>query len=191
MTFRDMDDKEILALFRSPKGEDRAFRLLVEKYGERLYWHVRKIVLCHEDADDVLQNALVKVWQGLRGFREESRLFTWMYRVATNEALNFLEERRRGPLGRAEEITPMLENRLESDVFFDGDEIERELQRAVLRLPERQWLVFNMKYFDGMKYEDMSEVLGVTVGGLKATYHNAVKRIEAMLRVSDALPGVD
>lgn len=191
MTFRDMDDKEILALFRSPKGEDRAFRLLVEKYGERLYWHVRKIVLCHEDADDVLQNALVKVWQGLRGFREESRLFTWMYRVATNEALNFLEERRRGPLGRAEEITPMLENRLESDVFFDGDEIERELQRAVLRLPERQRLVFNMKYFDGMKYEDMSEVLGVTVGGLKATYHNAVKRIEAMLRVSDALPGVD
>lgn len=186
-----MDDKEILALFRSPKGEDRAFRLLVEKYGERLYWHVRKIVLCHEDADDVLQNALVKVWQGLRGFREESRLFTWMYRVATNEALNFLEERRRGPLGRAEEITPMLENRLESDVFFDGDEIERELQRAVLRLPERQRLVFNMKYFDGMKYEDMSEVLGVTVGGLKATYHNAVKRIEAMLRVSDALPGVD
>ena len=164
MKFRDIDDKEILALFRSPKGEDRAFRLLVEKYGERLYWHVRKIVLCHEDADDVLQNALVKVWQGLRGFREESRLFTWMYRVATNEALNFLEERRRGPLGRAEEITPMLENRLESDVFFDGDEIERELQRAVL---------------------------GVTVGGLKATYHNAVKRIEAMLRVSDALPGVD
>ena len=191
MSFRDMDDKEILALFRSPKGEDRAFRLLVEKYGERLYWHVRKIVMCHEDADDVLQNALVKVWQGLRGFREESRLFTWMYRVATNEALNFLEERRRGPLGRAEEITPMLENRLESDVYFDGDQIERELQRAVLRLPERQRLVFNMKYFDGMKYEDMSEVLGVTVGGLKATYHNAVKRIEAMLRVSDALPGVD
>lgn len=187
----EMDDDEIVRLFHSNGGEERAFRILVEKYNRRLYWHIRKIVLSHEDSDDILQNTFVKVWRGLKEFRNESKLFTWMYRVATNEAINFLSEKQRRPCGNTMEITPLLENRLESDVFFCGDSIQKELQRAVLGLPERQRLVFNMKYFDDMKYEDMAEILGVAVGTLKATYHNAVKKIENCLRIADALPGIE
>ena len=187
----EMDDDEIVRLFHSNGGEERAFRILVEKYNRRLYWHIRKIVLSHEDSDDILQNTFVKVWRGLKEFRNESKLFTWMYRVATNEAINFLAEKSRRPYGNSQEITPMLENQLESDIFFNGDDIQRELQRAVLKLPEKQRIVFNMKYFEDMKYEDMAEVLNVAVGTLKATYHNAVKKIEESMRIVDTLPSFE
>ena len=187
----EIDDNEIVRLFHSEKGEERAFRMLVEKYSQPLYWHIRKIVMCHEDSDDILQETFVKIWQGLKEFRQEAKLFTWMFRVATNEAINFLAEKKRRPYGNSEEITPELANRLESDLFFSGDDIQKELQRAVLKLPERQRIVFNMKYFDDMRYEDIAEVLGVAVGTLKATYHNAVKKIEASLRIADTLPSFE
>ncbi len=180
-----MEEKEIIELFHLKGKKDEAFRLLMKQYKERLYWHIRKIVLNHEDADDVLQNTFVKIWQGLTEFRYESRLFTWMYRIATNEAINFLNEKKRKVYGNSGEITVMLENILESDVYFNGDAIQKELQRAILRLSERQRLVFNMKYFDDMSYEDIAEVLNVAIGTLKATYHNAVKKIEEYLRIAD------
>ena len=178
---KEMSDEDIVKLFHSGNGEDKAFRALVAKYGERLYWHIRKIVIDHDDSDDVLQNTFIKIWRGLKEFRYEAKLFTWMYRVATNEAINFLNEKRRKTYGNSQEITPMLENQLESDTFFCGDSIQCELQKAVLKLPERQRLVFNMKYFDDMKYEDMSEIFGTSVGALKASYHHAVKKVEEFL----------
>jgi RNA polymerase sigma-70 factor (ECF subfamily) len=181
------DDRQILHMIHEGHDEQRALRLLVATYGERLYWHIRKIVLCHEDADDVLQNTLVRAWKGLREFRRESSLYTWLYRVATNEAINFLHEQRRAPHARAGEITPFLEERLESDPYFSGDDIQRELQRAVLQLPERQRLVFNMKYFDNMKYEEIADILGVAVGTLKATYHAASGKIASALKLSNTI----
>lgn len=179
-------DEDIISLFREKKQEE-AFRLLVNNYRERLYWHVRKILISHEDTDDVLQNVFVKIWQSLPDFRFDSRLYTWMYRIATNEALNFLSEKRRKVYGNSDEISGFLENTLESDPFFSGDDIQKELQRAILTLSDRQRVVFNMKYFEDMSYEDMSQVLDVAVGTLKATYHNAVKKIEANLRIVDTL----
>lgn len=180
-----MEDKEIIELFHQKHRKEEAFRILVDCYKERLYWHVRKIVLDHEDADDILQNTFVKIWQGLNAFRYEARLFTWMYRIATNEAINFLNEKKRKVYGNSGEITPMLENTIESDVYFNGDMIQKELQRAILRLTERQRLIFNMRYFDDMSYEDIAEVLEVAVGTLKATYHNAVKKIEGYLKIAE------
>ena len=169
----EISDEDIVRMFHSGNEGEKAFRLLVEKYSERLYWHIRKIVIGHEDSDDVLQNTFIKIWKGL------------------NEAINFLSEKRRKTYGNSKEITPSLENQLESDSFFCGDSIQRELQKAVLKLPERQRLVFNMKYFDDMKYEDIAEVLDVAVGTLKATYHNAVKKIEESLKISDTLPSFE
>ena len=154
----EISDEDIVRMFHSGNGEEKAFRLLVGKYSERLYWHIRKIVIGHEDSDDVLQNTFIKIWKGLREFRYEAKLFTWMYRVATNEAINFLSEKRRKTYGNSQEITPMLENQ---------------------------------KYFDDMKYEDIAEVLDVAVGTLKATYHNAVKKIEESLKISDTLPSFE
>jgi RNA polymerase sigma-70 factor (ECF subfamily) len=181
------DDQDIIQLLGPGKDEQKAFRLLVSRYGERLYWHVRKIVIGHEDADDVLQNTFIHVWKGLDDFRQEARLYTWMYRVATNEALNFLKEKRRNVHGHLEEITDLLEERLEGDPYFCGDDIQRELQKAILGLPERQRLVFNMKYFDDMKYEEIAAILGVAVGTLKATYHVAVKKVGESLKLSDTI----
>ncbi|WP_251621754.1 RNA polymerase sigma factor [Odoribacter lunatus] len=180
-----MEDKEIIELFHLKGEKEKAFRLLVNRYKERLYWHIRKIVLNHEDTDDILQNVFVKIWQGLSEFRYEAKLFTWMYRIATNEAINFLNEKKRKVFGNSGEITTLLENTLESDVYFNGDSIQQELQRAILHLSERQRLIFNMKYFDDMSYEDIAEVLEVAIGTLKATYHNAVKKIEEYLKIAD------
>lgn len=180
-------DDDIIELFHVQKHEEEAFRLLMNRYKERLYWHIRKIVISHEDADDILQNTFVKVWKGLREFRYESKLYTWIYRIATNEALNFLSEKRRKVFGHSDEITQVLENSLESDLYFTGDSIQKELQKAILTLSDRQRVVFNMKYFDDMPYDDMAEVLDVAVGTLKATYHNAVKKIEESLKIVDTL----
>lgn len=182
-----MEDEDIIALIHQGRRQEEAFRRLVDRYKEKLYWHIRKIVISHEDTDDILQNVFVKIWQGLQHFRYESKLYTWMYRIATNEALNFLSEKKRKVSGNSDEISLYLENTLESDVFFCGDTIQKELQKAILTLSERQRLIFNMKYFDDMSYEDMAEILNVAVGTLKATYHHAVKKIEENLKIVDTL----
>jgi RNA polymerase sigma-70 factor (ECF subfamily) len=183
---RDITDEYIICLFREKKQE-KAFRLLVDKYKERLYWHVRKILISHEDADDILQNSFVKIWQGLEHFRFDSQLYTWMYRIATNEALNFLQEKRRKVYGNSDEISDFLINTLESDLYFGGDDIQKELQRAILTLSDRQRVVFNMRYYDDMSYEEIAQILNVTIGTLKATYHNAVKKIETKLNIVGTL----
>ena len=172
-------DGEIIRQFKDPEQKEAAFRLLVEKYQERLYWHIRKIVLDHEDTDDVLQESFLKTWKKLSGFRAESGLYTWLYRVATNEALTFLKQKKRRTLPAIEDMEAHLAENLESDAFFHGDEIQKKLQEAILKLPEKQRVVFNMKYFDEMKYDDMSEILDTSVGALKASYHHAVKKIES------------
>lgn len=163
----------------------KAFEVLVNTYKERLYWHIRRIVLNHDDADDVLQNTFIKVYKSIHGFKGESKLYSWMYRIATNEALTFLKQRSKKSGISNEELQDNLVNNLQSDVYFEGDEIQLKLQKALATLPEKQKLVFNMKYFQDMKYEEISEVLETSVGGLKASYHLAVKKIESYLTSSD------
>jgi len=177
----EWDDRKILEGMNTPGNEESAFNHLVNKYQERLYWHIRKIVIDHEDADDVLQNTFIKTWKSLSEFRADSRLFTWLYRIATNEALTFLKQKRKRTFAPIEKMENMLGEQLESDPYFDGDEIQLKLQQSILKLPEKQRMVFNMKYFEGLKYEEMAEILGTSVGALKASYHHAVKKIEAML----------
>ena len=176
-----MTDKALVQLFHEGNNPNYAFNLIVQKYRERLYWHVRKIVISHDDADDVLQNTFIKVWSSLSDFRGDSQLFTWLYRIATNEALSFLKSKRTKfflPLG---DVENQLKNKLEDDPYFSGNELQKKLQRAILKLPKKQRIVFNMRYFDEMKYEDMSEILGTSVGALKASYHHAVKKIEELM----------
>lgn len=182
---KDISDNDILQMFAAGKSREEAFRMLVSKYSERLYWHIRKIVISHDDADDVLQETFVKVWKGLKGFRYDSKLFTWMYRIATNESISFLNNKKKMVFATGDDIEDILLKNLESDDYFDGDKIEKELQKAILKLPERQRLVFNMKYFDNMKYEEISEILEVTTGALKASYHHAVNKIQESLKLSE------
>ena len=172
-------DREIVQNFNSSDNRDLAFKMLVEKYQERLYWHIRKIVIDHDDADDVLQNTFIKSWRGLADFREDAKLFTWLYRIATNEALTFLKQKKRRQFTPMSDVEHSLAESLESDEFFNGDEIQKKLQHAILKLPEKQRIVFNLKYFEEMKYEDMAVVLKTSVGALKASYHHAVKKIES------------
>lgn len=182
---QEYGDKEILKMFASKKDSNKAFRLLVEKYNERLYWHIRKIVISHDDADDVLQNTFVKVWKGLSTFRYDAELFTWMYRIATNESITFLNNKKKMAFTTGDDVEDILLKNLESDTYFDGNDVETELQKAILKLPERQRIVFNMKYFDDMKYEDIADILEVSVGALKASYHHAVKKIKETLKLSE------
>lgn len=159
----------------------KAFEILVNTYKERLYWHIRRMVLNHDDADDVLQNTFIKVYNNIHGFKGNSKLYSWMYRIATNEALTFLQTQSRKLGISDEELQGKLVENLRSDVYYEGDEIELKLQQAIATLPEKQKLVFNMKYFQEMKYEEISEILEITVGGLKASYHLAAKKIESFL----------
>jgi len=177
----EWNDQLIIEAFKSPGKEEEAFGALVKNYQERLYWHIRKMVVNHDDADDVLQNTLLKVWSSLKSFRSESGLYTWLYRIATNEALSFLKQKKKKSQASWLDVEQHMSESLESDPWFSGDDIQLKLQQAILRLPEKQRLVFNMKYFDDMKYEDMSDILGTSVGALKASYHHAVKKIESML----------
>lgn len=174
-------DKELLKLFRISSSRNYAFDMIVRKYQERLYWHVRKIILNHEDTDDILQNAFIKIWKGLDNFREDSHLYTWLYKIATNEALNFLKSKKRKFFLPFSDYGYPGEKEPESDPYFNGDELQMKLQKAIVTLPEKQRLVFNMKYFDEMKYEDISKILDTSVGSLKASYHHAVKKIEKYL----------
>ncbi len=177
-----LEDQDILTLFFTKGKEQLAFGHLVNKYQERMYWHIRKMVINHEDANDVTQNTFIKVWKGLPKFKKESNLFTWMYRIATNETLNFIQTNKRRIAQSIEDI--QIENR-KDDPFFSGDEIEAKLYKAIGTLPEKQRLVFNMKYFQELKYTEIVEVLGGTVGSLKASYHHAQKKIEAYLTNTD------
>ena len=178
----EYSDNELLTLFKDVEKRNYAFNLIVRKYQEKLYWHVRKIVIKHEDANDILQNTFIKVWKGLDKFREDSKLYTWLYRIATNESLTYLKQQKTKYLLPIVDYESHLQETLESDVYFNGDEIQCKLQKAILDLPEKQRIVFNMKYFEEMKYDDMSEILNTSVGALKASYHHAVKKIEKKLK---------
>ncbi len=181
---QNYSDKELLSLFRNPDQRNYAFNLIVRKYQERLYWHLRKIVIVHDDTDDLLQDTFMKAWKGLADFREESQLYTWLYRIATNEALSFLKNKRKKYLLPIVDVEKELSSDIEGDSWFDGDELQKRLQKAILKLPEKQRLVFNMRYFDEMKYEDMSKILNTSVGALKASYHHAAKKIETLLKTN-------
>lgn len=176
-----LSDRELLEMFRKSDTKHYAFNLLMRKYQECLYWHVRKIVIGHDDSDDVVQNTFLKVWTGLDAFREDSQLFTWLYRIATNEALTFLKRKRTRFFLPITDVEQQLGRTLETDPYINGDKLQMKLQKAILRLPEKQRLVFNMKYFEEMKYEEMSDILGTSVGALKASFHHATKKIEKFL----------
>ncbi len=169
-------EANIVRLLQNEKTRSQAFTQLVEEYKERLYWQIRRMVLNHDDADDVLQNTFIKVWTGLDSFRGDSKLSTWLYRIASNEAINFLERQKRN-VSSIDDADSGVALQLEGDPYFDGDETARQLQEAIATLPVRQRQVFNLKYFEEMKYEEMSELLDTSVGALKASYHHAVKKI--------------
>ncbi|MCE3229107.1 MAG: sigma-70 family polymerase sigma factor [Bacteroidetes bacterium] len=176
-----VEDKVILELYKDEKTRNTALTHLMAKYQKSLYWHIRKIVIDHDDSDDVLQNTFIKVWKGLENFREESQLYTWMYRIATNEALTLLRQKQKAQTSSIHPIEYQLSKSLESDNYFKGDEIQLKLQQAILTLPEKQRIVFNMRYYDETPYEKMSEILETSVGALKASYHIAAKKIEEFL----------
>ncbi len=155
--------------------------MLVEKYSTRLYWHIRRLVILHEDADDALQNTFINAWRSIGEFRNESAVYTWLYTIATNEALTLINRRKKTSAISLDDLGSYFENSHEGSTWFDGDEAEIKLQNAILRLPEKQRIVFNLKYFDEMTYEDMSKVLGTSEGALKASYHHAVRKIEKIL----------
>lgn len=173
-----MEEKEFIQQLLDPKTQDAAFQKLLATYQRPLYSHIRSIVLNHDDADDVLQNTFVKVFQYLKGFKGESKLFSWMYRIATNEAITFINQRAKRGRVSSEELQSKLVDNLKADNYFDGNEVQLKLQKAISLLPEKQQLVFKMKYFQEIKYEELSEILGTSVGALKASYHHAVKKIE-------------
>jgi RNA polymerase sigma-70 factor, ECF subfamily len=166
-------------------NKELAFKQLVKLYQEPLYYHIRKIVINHDDTDDVLQNTFLKVWNNIENFRQESALYTWLYRIATNEAITFLNSRKRKSWISLQDTSDILMQNLKTDPYFEGEEIQMKLQKAILTLPEKQRIVFNMKYFDEIKYEDMSKILNTSVGALKASFHHAVKKIENYLRNTD------
>lgn len=176
-----MKDQQIIELYASGRHEE-AFNHIVDSYTERLYWHVRRFVCCHEETDDLLQDIFIKIWTALPAFRGESRLYTWIYRIATNEVLNHLRKYRFRSLISFENITAKMENRIDDDPSFNGDTLQRELHKAIQRLPEKQRLVFNLRYFDEMKYEDIAEITGTSVGALKASYHHAYNKIKEELQ---------
>ncbi len=172
------DDKELLILFHAPATKEQAFTRIIKKYQEKLYWHIRRMVVEHEDANDVLQNMFIKVWNGLENFREDSQLYTWLYRIATNECLTFLDQRKKRTVVPMDDSESAISNSIKADKHFDANRLEWKLQLAIQQLPEKQRAVFNLRYYDEMPYEEMSRVLDTSEGALKASYHHAVKKIE-------------
>lgn len=172
------DDKELLMQFREPATKESSFTLIIKKYQEKLYWHIRRMVVSHDDANDVLQNMFIKVWNALENFREDSQLYTWLYRIATNESLTFLEQQKKRASVSLSDVESGLSNRLKADKHFDSNKLEWKLQVAIQNLPEKQRVVFNLRYYDEMPYEKMSKILETSEGALKASYHHAVKKIE-------------
>ncbi|MBR5395087.1 MAG: sigma-70 family RNA polymerase sigma factor [Bacteroidaceae bacterium] len=178
-----IDEKALYKQLNDPSTKEAAFTRLVREYQEPLYWQIRRMVLSHDDADDVLQNTFIKAWGAIDSFRMESRIQTWLFRIAINESLNHLNKKKQ-TLSLDQEEGGIV-NSLASDSYFDGDEVQQQFQTAISTLPEKQRLVFNMKYFDEMKYEDMSELLGTSIGALKASYHHAVRKISAFFENND------
>ncbi|HMJ46070.1 MAG TPA: sigma-70 family RNA polymerase sigma factor [Ferruginibacter sp.] len=175
------DDKELLFQFRNEATKERAFTSIIKKYQEKLYWHIRRMVVEHEDANDVLQNMFIKVWKNLENFREDSQLYTWLYRIATNESLTFIEQQKKRSSVSLSDDENSFSNKLQADKDFDGNKLEWKLQLAIQQLPEKQKAVFNLRYFEEMPYEEMSRVLETSEGALKASYHHAVKKIEEFI----------
>lgn len=178
-------DQDIIIRLKDETTRTLAFQQLVSTYQERLYWHIRKIVMNHDDTDDILQNTFMKVWRSVDNFREESSLYTWLYRIATNESITFLNQKKKKSHAQLNDENQYLMDNLMSDPYFEGDHIQLKLQQAILQLPEKQRIVFNMKYFDDVKYDDMATILDTSVGALKASYHHAVKKIEQHLKNND------
>lgn len=183
-----VEDQSILEWIADPGTLEKGFRALVGKYQQKLYWHIRRMVLSHDDADDVLQNTFVKVYRSIDQFEQKSSLFTWLYRIATNESLTFIERNKKFKYDFVEDNTehPVI-NQLKADPYFDGDQIQLHLQEALVRLPEKQKQVFLMRYHDEMSYKDMSEVLQTSEGALKASYHHAIKKIEEYFKVKELI----
>ncbi len=176
-----IDEEKLLEELHDPLTSRKGFGRLVSEYSERLYWQIRKMVLSHDDANDILQDVFIKAWTNLENFRGEAKLTTWLYRIAINESITFLNKKRSQNNISIDDDDAFLLNIIESDEYFDGDEAQKMLQKAILTLPDKQRLVFQMKYFEEMKYEEMSDILGTSVGALKASYHHAVKKIEKIL----------
>ena len=181
MALTSNSDAELLFQFRNSFTKERAFTAILKKYQEKLYWHVRRMVVEHEDANDVLQNIAIRVWNGLENFREDSQLYTWLYRVATNECLTFLEQQKKRAAVPFDEVATGLENKIRADKNFDAKKLEWKLQLAIQQLPEKQKVVFQLRYYDEMPYTEMSRVLETSEGALKASYHHAVKKIEEFM----------
>ncbi|MBN8664615.1 MAG: RNA polymerase sigma factor [Chitinophagales bacterium] len=176
------EDRALLQQFKVAQTKERAFTDLMKKYQERLYWHIRRLVVEHEDANDVLQNMFIKVWNGLENFREDSQLYTWLYRIATNECLSFLEQQKKRSAISFEDIQEGLSEQVKAAENFDANKLEWKLQLAIQQLPEKQRVVFTLRYYDEMPYEEMSRVLETSEGALKASYHHAAKKIEDFIK---------
>ncbi|MFK8298012.1 RNA polymerase sigma factor [Capnocytophaga cynodegmi] len=176
-----MEEKEFITLLQNSKTRSKAFENLVDTYQRRLYWHIRRIVISHEDTDDVLQETFIKIFRNIDKFRGESSLLSWVYRIATNQALDFLKKKANERNCSIEDLQYDRSIHLETDVYFEGDEIQIKFQKAIATLPEKQQLVFNMKYFEELKYEQISQILDTSVGALKASYHHAVQKIKNYL----------
>nr|WP_169303321.1 sigma-70 family RNA polymerase sigma factor [Pedobacter cryophilus] len=180
-----IEDALILQKFEDEKTRHEAFSILLNKYQQKVYWHIRRIVINHDDADDLVQDVFIKVWKNLLNFRQDAQLYTWLYRIATNESITFLNKKRSKNNISIDDLSEQLSQSLNEENYFSGDAIQKKLQKAILTLPEKQKLVFNMKYFDDMKFQEISDVLGTSVGALKASYHLAVKKIEQHLLKTD------
>lgn len=182
---KQVEDSEILAKFSNEKTRNEAFNLLLSKYQQKIYWHIRRFVIDHDDTDDLVQDVFIKVWKNLEKFRSDSQLYTWIYRIATNESITFLNKKKQRNNIPLDEISGDLADTLVASDYFNGDKIQMKLQKALLTLPDKQRLIFNMKYFDELKYEEISEITGTSVGALKASFHIAVKKIEAFMLNDD------
>ena len=182
MALTDSSDAELLIQFRNPQTKEKAFTAIIKKHQERLYWHIRRMVIDHDDANDVLQNVFIRVWNGLENFREDSQLYTWLYRIATNESLTFLENQKKRSAVSFSDVETGLSNKIKADQNFDANKLEWKLQMAIQQLPEKQRLVFNLRYYDEMPYEEMSRILDTSEGALKASYHHAAKKIEEYIK---------
>ena len=174
-------DSELLAKFHDPVTKESGFTDIIKKYQEKLYWHIRRIVISHDDANDVLQNVFIRVWKGLENFREDAQLYTWLYKIATNECLTFLDKQKRKSSVSFDTVEAELSNKVKADDHFDANKLEWKLQLAIQQLPEKQKIVFNLRYYDEMPYGEMSKVLETSEGALKASYHHAVKKIEEFI----------
>ena len=182
MTQNLESDSELLIQFRNPITKEKGYTALIKRYQEKLYWHIRRMVVDHDDANDVLQNVFIRVWNGLEKFREDSQLYTWLYRIATNECLTFLEQQKKRASVSLSDVESGLSNKIKADKHFDPNRLEWKLQIAIQQLPEKQRVVFALRYYDEMPYEKMSRVLETSEGALKASYHHAVKKIEDYIK---------